>query len=126
MAIALSIFGVAFAAFCVWLTVRIVNRQRRWAKWTLAVVVGVPALYVVSFGPACWLSDRKMIQRSVPSRLYNPLASYLAYGESERIRGLMIAYGEWGGGYLEPPMQPTAKVIIYVARGEFRQTHGWK
>ncbi|MBI3860511.1 MAG: hypothetical protein HY290_01300 [Planctomycetia bacterium] len=54
MAIALAVTGVAFAAFCVWLTVRIVNRRERWAKWMLATVVGVPALYVVSFGPACW------------------------------------------------------------------------
>jgi hypothetical protein len=35
MAAALSIFGVAFAAFCMWLAVRIVNRRERWAKWTL-------------------------------------------------------------------------------------------
>jgi hypothetical protein len=54
MDFALSIFAVAFAAFCVWLTVRIINRRERWAKWTLAAVVGVPVLYVVSFGPVCW------------------------------------------------------------------------
>jgi hypothetical protein len=50
----LNIIGVAFAALCVWLTVRIVNRRERWAKWTLAVMVGLPMLYVLSFGPACW------------------------------------------------------------------------
>jgi hypothetical protein len=44
--ILLSTLAVAFAAFCVWLTVRIVNRRERWAKWTLAVVVGLPVLYV--------------------------------------------------------------------------------
>lgn len=44
---------LAFAAFCVWLTVRIVNRQQRWAKWMLAAVLSLPALYVASFGPAC-------------------------------------------------------------------------
>jgi len=27
------------AAFCVWLTVRIVNRRERWAKWTLAFAI---------------------------------------------------------------------------------------
>jgi hypothetical protein len=55
MAVALAIFGLAFAAFCVWLTVWIVNRRERWAKWTLAaVLVGLPVLYVLSFGPACW------------------------------------------------------------------------
>lgn len=54
MTLALLIFGVAFAAFCVWLGVRIVNRRERWAEWTLAAVVGLPVLYVASFGPACW------------------------------------------------------------------------
>ena len=54
MDVALAVFGVAFAAVCVWLTVRIVNRRERWAKWMLAVVVGLPVLYVASFGPACW------------------------------------------------------------------------
>lgn len=37
-----------------WLTVRVVNRRERWAMWTLAVVLGLPALYVASLGPACW------------------------------------------------------------------------
>jgi hypothetical protein len=36
MPLALLIFGVAFAAIGIWLTVRIVNRRERWAKWTLA------------------------------------------------------------------------------------------
>jgi len=52
----LSIFGVIFAAVCLWLTVRIINRRERWAKWTLAGMVGLPVLYVVSFGPACRLA----------------------------------------------------------------------
>lgn len=57
MSILLPAVVVAFAAFCVWLTVRIVNRRERWAKWTLAAVVfGLPVLYVASFGPACWVA----------------------------------------------------------------------
>ena len=125
MTILLSTLAVASAAFCIWLMVRVVNRRDRWAKWTLAVV-GVPALYIASFGPACWLSDREIIPRTVPWRFYDPLAECLAYGESECIRDLMVAYGEWGGGSLKPPIQPTAKVIIFVARGKFRQTHDWE
>jgi hypothetical protein len=61
MALALTIFGVSFAAFCVWLAVRIVNRHERWAKRTLAVVVALPVLYVASFGPACWLTSQVYI-----------------------------------------------------------------
>src|SRR5438045_1440998 len=38
MAILLAVIGVAFVAFCIWLTVRIINRRERWAKRTLAVV----------------------------------------------------------------------------------------
>jgi len=57
MAIALSIIGAALAAFCVWLTVRIVNRRERWARWTaLSLPIVLPLLYVFSFGPACWLA----------------------------------------------------------------------
>jgi hypothetical protein len=50
MTILLPALALAFGAFCVWLVVRIVNRRERWAKWTLGAVVGVPVLYVLSFG----------------------------------------------------------------------------
>jgi hypothetical protein len=58
MSIVLPALAVAFAGFCVWLAVRIFNRRERWAKWTLAAVVGLPVLYVASFGPACWLTSQ--------------------------------------------------------------------
>lgn len=38
MTIVLPTLAVAFAAFCVWLTVRIYNRRERWATWTLAAL----------------------------------------------------------------------------------------
>ncbi len=51
MAVALAIFGAAFAAFCVWLTVRIVNRRERWAKWlALALAILTVAGYPASVG----------------------------------------------------------------------------
>jgi hypothetical protein len=59
MALIVSIIGITFAAFCVWLGVRIVNRRERWAKWTLAGVLGLPILNVLSFGPACWWFSRE-------------------------------------------------------------------
>jgi hypothetical protein len=46
--------GLAFVATAAWLAVRIINRKERWAKWTLATLIGPPMLYVASFGPACW------------------------------------------------------------------------
>jgi hypothetical protein len=53
--------AVAFVAFCIWLTVRIVNRRERWAKLTLATAVGLQVLYVVSFGPACWITSQDCV-----------------------------------------------------------------
>lgn len=61
MAIALAVTGASFAAVCVWLAVRVVNRRERWAKWTLAGVVGLPVLYVASFGPACWIPASSLV-----------------------------------------------------------------
>ena len=52
------VVGVAFAALYIWLAVRIINRRERWAKWALATVIGVPALYPLSFGPVCWRASR--------------------------------------------------------------------
>jgi hypothetical protein len=80
MAVALSICGITLAAICIWLTVRIVNRRERWAKWTLTAVIGLPALYVVSFGPACWIGSRtgidsvdRKLSASLVSVVYQPM-----------------------------------------------------
>ena len=75
MTTVLTLPAVAFAAFCVWLTVRIVNRRERWAKWTLAAVVGVPMLYVATFGPWCWIVSHRAKETglvSVPA-VFEPL-----------------------------------------------------
>src|SRR5258708_39248575 len=77
-------FGVAFAAVCVWLTVRAFNRRERWAKWTLMCVIGMPALYVLSSGPMIWLA------RKVD-------APHWAFSTLEQIYGPLIWLAMWGG-----------------------------
>ena len=72
MDIVLPALVVAFAAFCVWLTVRIVNRRERWAKQTLAAVVGLPAVYIASFGPVCWINERFGVGTNAISIVYDP------------------------------------------------------
>lgn len=52
-----AVLGVTSTAFCIWLTVRIVNRRERWAKRT-AVAIVVLAIYPLSFGPASCLANR--------------------------------------------------------------------
>jgi hypothetical protein len=59
MEILLPALAIAFVAFCIWLGVRIINRREQWAKWlALGLAVNLPVLYVLSFGPVCWVCVR--------------------------------------------------------------------
>lgn len=87
MTIAFAIFGVAFSALCVWLGVRIVNRRERWAKWTLAGVLGMPVLYVASFGPACWWFSQPVELPFVGMKARRPPAIYSPIGWTARRFG---------------------------------------
>ena len=75
MTIIFMIFGVACAAFCVWLTVRIVNRRQRWAKW-LALGLVVLLAYPLSFGPACALVDHRVLPCHQVALAYRPLIHF--------------------------------------------------
>jgi len=81
LTLATAILATVFAAVCLWLAVRIINRREKWAKWTLACVFGPPALYVASFGPACWWfsSDRPPITRRFGGYSFQVPHAPLAY-----------------------------------------------
>jgi hypothetical protein len=72
--------AVACAAICVWLAVRIVNRKERWAKWSLAAVVGAPVLYIASLGPACWLFANNRLSYRQFDYAYGPLVDLAVDG----------------------------------------------
>jgi hypothetical protein len=55
MAYVLLALTVAFAAFSVWLTVRIINRRETWAKWTAAVLPFVVLVgYAGTYAAMAW------------------------------------------------------------------------
>lgn len=113
MTILLPTLAIAFAAFCVWLAVRIFNRRERWAKWTLAATLASPVLYVASFGPACWSADRKWISPHLTLVAYRPLAVVVAHSCPDRICDAATDYGMWGSGN---PGFPTALILIATER----------
>jgi hypothetical protein len=105
MSDALPAFVTAFAAVCLWLAIRVVNRRQLWASWSLALAVSIPALYAVSFGPACWLNERgylsdwdvidlygPILKLESNERLPQPFAWYAGLG----ARGRAEAYVEFG------------------------------
>jgi hypothetical protein len=106
--VSFQILGIVFVAYCIWLTVRIVNRRERWAKRTAAGLVIVLA-YPLSFGPACWLADRLPIVQGPVTTAYRPLAAAAARGPTSFYRGIE-EYGECGS----PPSLPVAPTARYL------------
>jgi len=82
----LLLLAASFAASCIWLTVRVVNQRERWAKRTLAgLIVGMPLMYVLSFGPACWLTARPLRVAPEPAMIvYYPLVDIAHRSASRR------------------------------------------
>lgn len=77
----LHIIGTAYAATAVWLTVRSFNRAR-WARWSLAALVAVPVLYVLSLGPVCYLASREILSHEHVTGAYRPLFSVALRNQS--------------------------------------------
>jgi hypothetical protein len=80
----IAALAFACAAFCVWLTVRIVNRRERWAKWTAVLVAFVVLVgYPLSFGPACWINLRTGSGSRAIGAFYRPIGwLYLHSGDA--------------------------------------------
>ncbi|MBI3866707.1 MAG: hypothetical protein HY290_32905, partial [Planctomycetia bacterium] len=88
MTILLPALAVIFAAVNVWLIVRIINRKERWAKWTIAATLCLPALYVLSFGPACGLVERGTLNISNVAPVYRPILVVMLRGPNWMRRPL--------------------------------------
>jgi hypothetical protein len=84
MALALAIFGVALAALCVWLTVRIVNRREKWAKRTAVVLLWVLLfVYPFSIGPIACIVNHDILPASWKPALveiYSPIIWAVNHG----------------------------------------------
>jgi hypothetical protein len=90
----IALLGVVFAAFCIWLTVRIVNRRERWAKRT-AIALAAALFYPLSWGPALWLQYRGYLPESVTPALaafFWPLEWFSINGP-QQMRGLVAWFG---------------------------------
>lgn len=89
---------VAYAALCVWLAIRFVNRRERWAKWTALAVALAPLIYALSSGPLTTLAFRSRVTHTSVSA---PGGGTTVQATSVRIidRWFAIAYQPlfWAG-----------------------------
>ena len=90
-----SIFGVVVAAFSVWLAVRIINRRDRWSKRIAAALLPAVAIYLLTFGPACWINAHTEVGNDVVWVLYRPMF-WLMVGRRSAIQQALWWYAELG------------------------------
>ena len=70
-------------------------KKRRGPLTWLAVLVGLPMLYVASFGPVCWINSREHIDRETVNVAYRPLL--WAASRSKAVRPILW-YAELAAG----------------------------
>jgi hypothetical protein len=123
MTILLAALCAAFAAFAMWLAVRIINRRERWAKRTAVALVGVLVVYPLSFGPACWVIDRwdrvniNGVCVRCTAKVYAPIVQ-LAFEGPSWISGPIQWWASVG---TEEPESALAPMLLYFLADDPRQ-----
>ena len=120
MTIILPAVGVAFAALCVWLCVRIVNRRDRRANWiALALLI---LAYPMSFGPVCRIMLPPGKDTLYAPRIYWPI------GWAAKKSGFVRSAAGWYVGLLMPnnikwvtvPIKPSGSgTIIWASEDQY-------
>jgi len=95
MTILLPALTIAFAAFCVWLTVRIVNRRKKPGKafWATATILAALIGYPLSFVPAVHLYARGMLPMDVAVVVYRPIRGMLHEATRGHKRSKYVSLG---------------------------------
>jgi hypothetical protein len=96
----IAALAIAFAAFCIWLGVRIVNRREKWSKRLAIILAIVSILYPLSSGPATWI----LIKAGDPDWLYKPVRWLYTPHEVVVVHGpewLQTADMFWGTWWTE-------------------------
>lgn len=65
--------------------------------WIAALLIGLPVLYVASFGPACFLVDRQILRMSVFSLGFKPCLDIVLHGP-ELVKNVLWSWAEICGG----------------------------
>jgi hypothetical protein len=70
------------------------ERKLLW-PWIATLLIGLPVLYVASFGPACWLADRDFVSFRAVVRGYPWLYRLATYNKQPWGRGLRRYANSW-------------------------------
>ncbi len=90
------------------------DRKKPLWPWIAAVLIGLPVLYVASFGPACWLAARDSMPHVI-AQLYVPLIACVAQCP-DSIQKAVIDYCE----FIEPEDIEIPSGYYFVTTGRQR------
>jgi hypothetical protein len=75
------------------------EEQKNVGLWIVALLIVLPAMYLASFGPACWLDSRDMLPLMIESA-YIPLRQFSNDGP-EPLRSALSWYARVGSKEVE-------------------------
>ncbi len=99
MVFTLPALGVSFAAFCIWVIIRIVNRREKSRRmiWGTVLATSVLLTYPLSFGPACRLVEEGVMPYSHLETAYQPCIQLAIHGAPVLDGPLWWWVEQWGG-----------------------------
>ncbi len=100
------------------------DRRPLW-PWIVALLIGLPVLYVASFGPACWLADRYPSVWIVVWKVYYPLAEVTERG-SARLSNALMEYGVWDSWTENVPIGVPVDIPIAVELTAEASIRNWR
>jgi hypothetical protein len=90
------------------------DRNKPVWPWIVVLLIGLPMLYVVSFGPACWIADSGFIDFLRIRPFYRPLRRHIWHCPTPIVRTLCW----WGNLGCESPLVAETHLIdIEVSSG---------
>jgi len=72
------------------------ERRPLW-PWIAAMLVGLPVLYVASFGPACWMLSNDLVSYDHVNRVYRPLVQLAVHGPEGVQKPIRSYVRFWNG-----------------------------
>jgi hypothetical protein len=72
------------------------DRKPVW-PWIVALLIGLPVLYVASFGPACWMFSDELVSYDHLSCMYRPLIRLTFHGPEIVQQSLRTYVRFWRG-----------------------------
>jgi len=61
------------------------ERKRAVCPWIAALLIGLPVLYVSSFGPACWMASYRIVPPRATAVIYRPILSIWWHGSPRQM-----------------------------------------